>query len=350
MHLLTTVKTTPNLAGQLKFAQLLESSEKNFERGVRELEANPLFGLLRQLGVLNVEPYSKARFASRRFTGQELRISSGSSVDLVDGRSDRVRLIESIGQESFETCFLRDESPSDKETAFRCRITLSQVRDLRDFVDKLYVHAEFDHPVQQTPTENTFSAVAAIEIDQGRPVLGFFNREIWKGRYQIHEGRRQEYLESLPHRQAKKTASFLRELEFVDLRKSTLYRILEILIETHATYFSSRNPADRRPLTQQTVAERLQTSPSVVNRLISNKSLQLPWGLETPMKNLFPSSKSLMRDRLFDLASANRLYRDKDLRHHMARLHGAYLSRQSITQYRKELGLDNSRSQTYTKG
>jgi len=110
----------------------------------------------------------------------------------------------------------------------------------------------------------------------------------------------------------------------------------------------SRNPADRRPLTQESVATRLQTAPSVINRLISNKSIQLPWGLEAPMKTLFPSSKSLMRDRLYDLAIANPLYREKELRHQMARLHGAYLSRQSITQYRKELGLDNYRLRTYT--
>lgn len=80
-------------------------------------------------------------------------------------------------------------------------------------------------------------------------------------------------------------------------------------------------------------------APSVLNRLISNKSVRLPWGLEAPLKALIPSAKTLLRDRLHDLALSHPGSSDENLRKLMERLHGARLSRRSIAQYRQDLGL-----------
>jgi len=83
----------------------------------------------------------------------------------------------------------------------------------------------------------------------------------------------------------------------------------------------------------------LGVDPSVINRLISNKSVQMPWGLEAPLSVFFPSAKDINREKLDELAHANPGWRDEDLRREMDRRHGVMLSRRSIGQYRQELTL-----------
>lgn len=80
----------------------------------------------------------------------------------------------------------------------------------------------------------------------------------------------------------------------------------------------------------------------MLNRLISNKSVRLPWGLEAPLKVFVPSAKIMARERLHDLAVASPALSDEGLRVEMRRVHGLSLSRRSISQYRKELGLETS--------
>ena len=84
--------------------------------------------------------------------------------------------------------------------------------------------------------------------------------------------------------------------------------------------------------------------PSVLNRLISNKSIELPWGLETPLKTLFPSRKSMLLERLHGLIREYPASTDDELRVLIARMYGAKLSCRSIAQYRADAGLGSSRT------
>jgi hypothetical protein len=244
-----------------------------------------------------------------------------------------------VGQENFEENFLRDEEGrSDSERARRCQITPDEARRLREFVDRLYVQSEFSDSNQAAPSQ-TFSAVAGIDMENGRPVLGFFNREIWKGRYRVNEGKRAELIRSLSDADARRAEKLIAELEFVERRKSTLFLVLEEIVKAQAEYLKTRDPGKRRPLTQKSLAEKLEISPSVINRLISNKSVRLPWGLEAPMKTFVPSGKAILRGHLHDIAVKNPGLSDEALRLEIKRLHGAALSRRSVAQYRKEFGL-----------
>ena len=94
---------------------------------------------------------------------------------------------------------------------------------------------------------------------------------------------------------------------------------------------------------QRSMAAMLDVDPSVLCRLISNKSVQMPWGVETPLATLFPSAKDINRERLYQLASANPAWKDEMLREELKRAYGISLSRRSIAQYRKELGLGGRR-------
>lgn len=338
MGLRTTLATKPGLGGALKLARLLAMSEREFEARVREVEADGLFPRLLEAGAVKIEPYS-ARVAARRPEGREMSIAGGGLPDLLDGRGDLVKLIRRVGQDRFEELFLGDKNLDDPARARSCGISSDDARRLREFVDRVYIQGELETPSVVLAPPKVFSAVAGIEIADGKPVIGFFNREVWKGRYRIDAERLARLRSALPLQESRRLESLLRQLEFIDRRKSTLYRVLEVLVEAQSEFLATGDPSRRRSLTQRAVADRLDVTPSVLNRLISNKSVRLPWGLEAPLKALVPSPKTLLRERLHDLALSHPDSSDEGLRKQMERLHGARLSRRSIAQYRQDLGL-----------
>lgn len=332
----------------IKLARLLELPEEDFAGRVRELEGDVLFRRLIHAKVISVQPYAGAGFMAQRFGGWGLRTASDGIPAALDGQGDLAQLLQKVGEKVFQECFLSDEGYSDEERARLCRISKEEAGRLRELVNSLYVQAEFDGAASSAAPAKTYSAVAGITVEKGKPRLAFFNRQIWKGRYQVDEDKSRRMLESLPVAEARRLEGFLRDLGLLDRRKSTLYRVLEALIEAQAQFFVSGEPGKRRALTQRELSDKLDITPSVLNRLISNKSIQLPWGLEAPMKTLLPSRKSLIRDRLYDLVHAYPDATDENLCRKIDRLYGVELSSRSIAQYRVELGIGGLRERRKT--
>ncbi len=327
------------LQGRIKLSRLLEMPERDFEKRVRELEADGLFRRLMELGVLRVQAYPRPRFFARRFEGRELRAANEDLPELLDGRGDLAKLIAEVGRDRFEACFLSDDVLTDEERARRCGISVPDAGRLREFVDRLYVRSEFESP-QGAPVPSTaYSAVAGIVVEAGRPVIGFFNREIWKGSYEFDQAGRATLQATLPPDEFRRFDRFIQKTELMSRRKTTLYRALELIVEEQAEYLATGDPDRRRTLTQSAVAARLEVAPSVLNYVISNKSVETPWGMEIPLKTLLPSRKTILRDRLYDVATEQPHATDALLRDELFRRCGARVSPRSITQYRKELGL-----------
>lgn len=343
MALLTTVSPSISLRGRLRLAHVLRMPERDAEAEIRDLESNRAFQLLREARVVSLEPYRRMRFGARRFQGWELRGSGQALPEVLDGRGDLVRLMESIGQERFEEYFLRVDALTDHERALACEISPEQANQLRELVDRLYVQSEFEALGPSQPAERVMSAVAGVAIEGGCPVLAFFHQDVWKGRYEVDAGRRAELLAQLPPSEAREAESILFRLDILERRKSTLYQALEMLLSVQAEYFISRDPARRVALTQRTVAARLGAAPSSLNALISNKAIQLPWGLEAPIKTLMPNPKTILLERLYDIAAEKPDLTDVGLGRELARRFGARLSRRSVAQYRSDLGLAGRR-------
>lgn len=330
------------IQARIKLANLLELPESQFESRIREIEAHPLFCRLRAAGVLSIQTLPLAHYAQRTFEGHYLRASNDGLAELLNGDSKLAKLITRVGRQNFEECFLKNDSLSDGDRANVCSISPSEARALREFLDQLYVRSEFISPQDHAAAATVYSSVAKIELEDGRPVIGFFSREIWKGRYTVNQSRYLNYKATLKHGEATRIEQFIRQVELVTLRQTTLYRVLETLITSQKTYWVSGNPVQRRPLTQRETAIRLAVAPSVLNRLIANKSVETPWHLEIPLKTLFPNRKTILRERLYDLAIEHPNVGDNALREKILHLYGTRLSRSSIIQYRKELGLGGS--------
>lgn len=327
-----------SVQGYLKLARLLEAPESELAESVKLAEATPFFKRLLAERVVRVDPFPESRFASRRFGGWGLRTSSEGLPQLLDGRDELLELMRGIGQEEFGACFLKGEKLTDAERARRCGVSAADCARVRAFLDKVYIQEELEGPAAAAPAK-TFSAVAGISLENGKAVLAFFNRDIWKGRYAVDETRLSELLRRVPPADARRLDALLKRLSFIDRRKSTLYRVLEEVVLEQASYLVSGDPGTRKPFSQKALAERVEASPSVINRLVANKSVQLPWGVEAPLTALLPSSKKLLRDRLHDIAVENSMLSDEGLRLALSEKHGVLLSRRSIAQYRADLGL-----------
>ncbi len=335
----TATRTSLRTQGRIKLARLLESSETAIEARVREIEADPMFRRLSEAGVLSIQTLPRARFMAPACQGFQLRSTEDGVAELLDGNGDVARLIKRIGREKFETCFLGDGGATDAERARVCGISQVEAQSLREFMNRLYVRSEFQGTEAQGEPAKVYSSVAGISLEAGRPVLNFFNREVWKGRYHRDEVRYSEWKATLTPREASRIEQFLRQVDLLAFRQTTLYGVLELLIEKQADYLASGDPARRRPFTQREVAARLKVAPSTLNHLIGNKSVETPWRFEIPLKTLLPSRKAMLRDKLYDLAIHRPEVGDDMLRQELRRLYGAKISRPSIIQYRKELGL-----------
>jgi hypothetical protein len=318
MALLTTLSPSVSLRGRLRLAHVLRMPERDAEAEIQDLESSRAFQLLREARVVSLQPYPRMRFGTRRFEGCELRASGTDLPEVLDGRGDLVRLMENIGQDRFEEYFLRAEALTDHERALACEISPEQAKQLRELVDRLYVQSEFEARGASQPAERVMSAVAGVEIENGRPVLAFFH-------------------------QAREAEGLLFRLDLLERRKSTLYQALEMLLAAQADYLATGDPGRRVPLTQRTVAARLGVAPSSFSSVVSNKAIQLPWGLEAPLKTLMPSPKTVFLERLYDLAAEKPDLTDVGLGRELARRFGARLSRRSVAQYRSDLGLAGRR-------
>jgi hypothetical protein len=337
----TSAKTVASLQGRLKLAGLFAMSEEEYARTLREMETSERFTLLKETGVLAVKEFSRARFNARNFAGYGLRTDAGGLPELADGDCDYVRLIQKVGQEKFEALFLKEDSLSDPERAKKCGISAAEAKKIREFMNRVFIQAEFEDKTPALPPAAVYSAVAGIEIEDGKPVIAFFHREIWKGRYGVNKKKLEMYLSGVPDREAAATRTLLRRVEFLEQRKTTLYAALEKLIAAQSFYLLTGKPVKRSSYTQRALAAELGVCASVINRMVSNKSVQLPWGMEAPMEELLPSEKKINKEKLYTLIQENPDAADLELTRLLHAAGGKKISRRSITQYRKELETKN---------
>jgi hypothetical protein len=319
----------------IKLARLLELPEKGAEDRLHELERLPLFKKLSKTGVLRLTADSGARFAARKAAGMAVREDAGLALE-----EETARLIEEIGQEDFTALFLRDEDGlSDAERAKRCGLSKEDAAKLRTLVDRLYIQEELEGraPQPAAPPPPVCGAVAGISVEKGRPVLAFFHRDLWKGRYEVDARKREQLAGSFSAKERRALDSLLLELDQLERRKSTLLKVLETILEVQAPFLVSHDAGKLAALTQRDLSSRVGSDPSVINRLLAGKSVELPWGLEAPLRSFVPSPKSILKEKVRALAEEAPGASAESLRALIEKRLGARLSRRSVAQYLLEL-------------
>jgi RNA polymerase sigma-54 factor len=124
------------------------------------------------------------------------------------------------------------------------------------------------------------------------------------------------------------------------MRQDMLFQILSRIVTEQSAYLRSRLGHRRRPLSLREMARRIGVAPSTVSRAVGNRSAQMPWGEEVPLKSLLSGQRSVILSILSEWRERGELgdeLTDERLMRRLAGEAGITVSRRTINECRRKL-------------
>lgn len=339
------------ILGRLRMADWIEMPEREFAREVERVEKDPLFKKL-YFGAPGLpSAIRRRRWPGGKLSGSfydvdESRVASGERVDVegrLDARKDVTAMIRKMGRANFERYFLHAEDTAPlPEIAKRTGMSEAEIGHIHDLLLEIGAQAEFAGAPKTAAAARGSTCLARLTLDGGKPGFEFLSPYWARGLYQV----RYDDLESWKHSgtldgdERRRLRHLLKRLETLNLRQSTIFRILESLGVIQSDYLRTRRPEDVRPVSLRLLARRLQLAPSTVSRALSHRTLRLPWGAETPMIALVPGQRHVLKDILGLWIAANPKQTDAVLAARLKKERGISVSRRTVNAVRHVLTLE----------
>jgi RNA polymerase sigma-54 factor len=136
----------------------------------------------------------------------------------------------------------------------------------------------------------------------------------------------------------------IQRLEHLNQRKSTLFRVLEGILDSQRAYFEAEGKNALRPQRQKDLAATLGIHASLVSRALAGRSLRAPWGEEIPLKDFFPVERrhSSLQNRLRRiLLEKGKPLGDRQIALRLTREYGETVAPRTVARYRNALGFPN---------
>lgn len=346
------------MSGQLRLSRLMQLNNQQFEEFIQEVESDPLFKRFmypEEATPGNKKIISYARFPrtaiqSSFYEFPEAIIKDKGRTDvesLLEAKEEVARIIRKLGIERFKRYFLYNEFDSGiEELAGECQLSVEECREIIDLVNKISVQSS--HKINSTISARgiSYNKVANIYKDEGDFIIGFFDLSLARGRYKVNLQRLSQLKEGgvFSNQQLRNINRLISRLNLINLRKSTIFNVLQIMVKKQKSFLESGQIKDIIPLSQREVAGELGISASLISRAIKYKSIQTPWKEERPLKDFFPSLKAV-RIQILELLIQENLPLDSDqaIRDMLKIKHGIYISRRTVSKYRKELSIPSHR-------
>lgn len=137
-------------------------------------------------------------------------------------------------------------------------------------------------------------------------------------------------------------------LEVLKQRQETLFNTMSAIVKCQREYFMSGNERDLKPLGQQQIADMIGKDVTVVSRAVSNKYVQMPWGVKA-LKSFFSEDiNGASRHEVYD--DLKKLIENEDARHPLSddalceqlKAMGYRLERRTVAKYREALKIPSS--------
>ena len=137
-------------------------------------------------------------------------------------------------------------------------------------------------------------------------------------------------------------------VNLLELRKSTLYKLILIIVEKQIAFFIG---SELKPLTMSEVANELGFEESTISRAVSNKYIKCARGTY-PLKYFFTNavSKNLSSSEIKNYLSSvveaedhENPFTDQDLVEMVQKRYNVEMVRRTITKYRKLLDMPSSK-------
>ncbi len=337
-----------SVLGRLRMADWIEMPEREFARQVEKVEKDPLFrklyfGAPGLPSAIRRQRWPGGRLSSSFYDIDESRVASGERVDVegrLDARQDVLPLIKRMGQPAFERYFLRaEEAVPLPEIAKRTGLTEAEILRVHDLLLEIGAQAEFAGPAAAAPAARGTVCLARLTGEGGKAAFEFLAPYWARGLYQIRYEDVESWKDSgvLSGTERKRLRHMLKRLETLNLRQSTIFRILESFSVIQADFLRTRRPEDARPVSLRLLAKRLQLSPSTVSRALAHRTVQLPWGPQTPMIAFVPGQRRVLKDILALWIAAEPTRTDAEFTWRLKKDRGIEVSRRTVNAVRHAL-------------
>jgi len=138
----------------------------------------------------------------------------------------------------------------------------------------------------------------------------------------------------------------------INSRKTTIYQVIQNLIEVQRDFLLSGDFQDLKPFTQVSLSRKIGVNPSLISRAINRKAIRIPQGRQISLKTLFPSEREIRKKLIREVieqekneiqnGSLSKTYSDQEIRTQLRKKYGISISRRSISDCRKNLKIPSS--------
>jgi hypothetical protein len=347
-----TLRPQVALQGRLTAVKWISMSEPEVAREVLDIEADPLFGRLMYASagrrpVLHRRRWPASRLHSGFYELNEASSASPGSASIQDILEAHKRLLKSIrriGPENFERYFLygEDRLPLG-EICSRLSLKENEAREMLDLVLEVGARSEFFRP--PPPPGQGRHCIARIEIDARDPENLFFQflSPHWaRGRYEVDYEKLEQWKRenSLASEERRRLRRLLNRIELLNMRQDTLFQILSRIVSAQSAFLRSRLRHRMRPLTLRELSRRLGVAPSTVSRAVGGRCVELPWGVEVPLKSLLSGQRSVVLAILLRWRANGEIPEsatDERLMRRLANECGISVSRRTVNECRRKL-------------
>ncbi|MBI4061460.1 MAG: hypothetical protein HY403_08530 [Elusimicrobia bacterium] len=336
--------------GRMRMADWIEMPEREFAREIEKLEKDALFQKLyfgdgRIPGALHRQRWPGGKLSSSFYEIDE-RTAAGSGErvgveEFAATRGPALAAIKRMGQADFERYFLHgEEALTLAEIGRRTGMKPEEVQAVHELVLELGARAEFEAKVSAPSAApgRQATCLAQISLKSGAPTFEFYAPYWARGLYQVRHDLLDRWKDGgLTPGERKHLPALLKRLETINLRQSTLFRLLEMVARLQADYLKSEHPEDIRPISLRQLAKRLDLAPSTVSRAFSRRSVRLPSERELPLIAFVPGRRSVLRELLGQWLGVSVAVTDAALVERLKAERGISVSRRTVNAVRHEL-------------
>ena len=345
------------LKGRMKLGKFMSLPEDDFQKLIKEIKNDSLFKRL-------AAPKAKV-ITYKRFPGTSLASSKTIPLDpaitpsqdsfelepFLSQEKDVTLIIKSLGVDKFKKYFLEGGSQiALKEIAKECNLTIEEVKKVNSFVDRFYLQTKStESPMGEKTQRIYYFTIASVEKEERGFSIGFFSAPMVEGRYIINFERFEEIKKAGEFNQdeLKEIKILFDKLRLVNSRKTTIYQVIQNIIEAQCNFLQSGNFKDMKFLTQASLAERIGVEASLISRAINGKAVRIPQGREISLKTFFPTKKELGKEFIKNIIEQEKTelkngiirkpYSDGEIRKKLKEEHGISTSRRSVSEWRLDL-------------
>jgi AraC-like DNA-binding protein len=336
-------------------ADWIEMPEREFGRQVERVEKDELFrklyfGAPGLPSAIRRRRWPGGRLSSSFYEVDESRAASGERVEIADrpdARKDVIALIQKMGRRNFEKYFLRAEEAAPlPEIAKRIGLSDAEILKVHDLLLEIGAEAKFFGAPRASEAAPGKTCIAQLTRQDEKIAFEFIAPYWARGLYEVHRDALESWKSSgaLGGEERRRLRHLLKRLETLNLRQSTVFRILESLATIQADFLRTRRDQDMRPVSLRLLARRLNLSPSTVSRALSHRTVRLPWGAEVPMIALVPGQRRVLKQILRRWITQSPQATDAELARRFKVERGIFISRRTVNAVRHVLAAEAQES------